>query len=184
MKLNELKTIVKTAVKEAIQEEMREILLEAVKGNRQVVNENQTLSMDTNQNQWRSIETIDQFVKINTTQSKWMTMCQTRFNVIHINQNLSTSIEIDKEQSNSENDLETIKYQFDLSHIESQDGAHHPNLATPEDISYIIYTSGSTGKPKGAIINFFIFFIFFSLVVKLFIIILNKSIYLFSIFNS
>ena len=44
MKLNELKTIVKTAVKEAIQEEMKEILLEAVKGNRQVVNENQTFS--------------------------------------------------------------------------------------------------------------------------------------------
>ena len=44
MKLNELKTIVKTAVKEAIQEEMREILLEAVKGNRQVVNKNQTFS--------------------------------------------------------------------------------------------------------------------------------------------
>ncbi len=62
-------------------------------------------------------------------------------------------LEIDKEQSNSENDLETIKYQFDLSHIESQDGAHHPNLATPEDISYIIYTSGSTGKPKGAIVQ-------------------------------
>ncbi len=44
MKLNELKNIVKIAVKEAIQEEMKEILLEAVKGSRQVVNENQTFS--------------------------------------------------------------------------------------------------------------------------------------------
>tara|TARA_B100000674_G_scaffold112079_1_gene83393 strand:+ start:876 stop:1229 length:354 start_codon:yes stop_codon:yes gene_type:complete len=40
MKLNELKKIVKTAVKEAIQEEIKDILLEAVKGNKQVVNEN------------------------------------------------------------------------------------------------------------------------------------------------
>ena len=42
MKLNELKKIVKSAVKEAIQEEIKDILLEAVKGNKQIVNENMT----------------------------------------------------------------------------------------------------------------------------------------------
>ena len=45
MKLNELKNTIKIAVKEAIQEEIKDILLEAVKGNRQVVNENQISSI-------------------------------------------------------------------------------------------------------------------------------------------
>ena len=39
MKLSQLKTIVKEAVKEAIQEEMKEILIEAVRAPKQVVQE-------------------------------------------------------------------------------------------------------------------------------------------------
>lgn len=40
MKLNELKKIVKESVKEAIQEELKDILLEAVRSPKQVVQEN------------------------------------------------------------------------------------------------------------------------------------------------
>ena len=37
MKISQLKNIVKEAVKEAIQEEIKDILLEAVKGNKQPI---------------------------------------------------------------------------------------------------------------------------------------------------
>ncbi|CAL2108048.1 conserved hypothetical protein [Tenacibaculum sp. 190524A02b] len=62
-------------------------------------------------------------------------------------------LEIDKEKPKTKKIKGTIKYQFDLSHIESQQGNNYPNLALPQDVSYIIYTSGSTGKPKGAIVQ-------------------------------
>jgi len=39
MKQNELKDLIKVAVREAIQEELKDILLEAVKSNKQPVNE-------------------------------------------------------------------------------------------------------------------------------------------------
>ena len=39
MKLSQLKSIVKEAVKEAIQEEMKEILIEAVRAPKQIVQE-------------------------------------------------------------------------------------------------------------------------------------------------
>lgn len=42
MKLSQLKTIIKEAVKEAIQEEMKEILIEAVRAPKQVVQETVT----------------------------------------------------------------------------------------------------------------------------------------------
>ena len=47
MKLNELKKIVKESVKEAIQEELKDVLLEAVRSPKQVVQEN--VSMPTPQ---------------------------------------------------------------------------------------------------------------------------------------
>ena len=49
MKISQLKNIVKEAVKEAIQEEIKDILLEAVKGNKQPIqetnNNNQTTKL-------------------------------------------------------------------------------------------------------------------------------------------
>jgi hypothetical protein len=53
MKPSDFKKLIKEAVKEAIQEEMKDILLEAVRGNKQPINEsyqpnNRTLSFNTN----------------------------------------------------------------------------------------------------------------------------------------
>jgi len=54
MKQSELKNLIKTAMKEAIQEELKDILLEAVRNNKQPVNESyrvsddRTLSFNTN----------------------------------------------------------------------------------------------------------------------------------------
>ena len=48
MKLSQLKKIVKEAVKEAIQEEMKEILIEAVRAPKQVVNEFKPTPTPTN----------------------------------------------------------------------------------------------------------------------------------------
>jgi hypothetical protein len=54
MKSTELKSLIKTAVKEAIQEELKDILLEAVRSNKQPIQEsykpsdNRTLSFNTN----------------------------------------------------------------------------------------------------------------------------------------
>jgi hypothetical protein len=53
MKQNELKNLIKAAMKEAIQEELKDILLEAVRSNKQPINEsyrtsdNRTFSFDT-----------------------------------------------------------------------------------------------------------------------------------------
>lgn len=52
MKISQLKNIVKEAVKEAIQEEIKDILLEAVKGNKQPIQE-------TNNNQPTKIKSKD-----------------------------------------------------------------------------------------------------------------------------
>ena len=46
MKQNELKDLIKIAVREAIQEELKDILLEAVKSNKQPINESYKVSAD------------------------------------------------------------------------------------------------------------------------------------------
>jgi hypothetical protein len=46
MKQNELKDLIKIAVREAIQEELKDILLEAVKSNKQPVNESYQVGAD------------------------------------------------------------------------------------------------------------------------------------------
>jgi hypothetical protein len=46
MKQNELKNLIKTAMKEAIQEELKDILLEAVRSNKQPVNESYRVNDD------------------------------------------------------------------------------------------------------------------------------------------
>ena len=46
MKQNELKDLIKVAVREAIQEELKDILLEAVKSNKQPVNESYQVGAD------------------------------------------------------------------------------------------------------------------------------------------
>ena len=48
MKTDIFKKIIKEAVKEAIREEMKDILLEAIKGNKQPINESKTLNFTTN----------------------------------------------------------------------------------------------------------------------------------------
>ncbi len=62
-------------------------------------------------------------------------------------------LKVNKEKVKENLNIETVKHQFDLSHIELQNDDNYPNLVTPNDISYIIYTSGSTGKPKGVIVE-------------------------------
>jgi len=50
MKTSELKNIIKEAVKEVFQEEMKDILLEAVRGNKQSINESEMKTINFNSN--------------------------------------------------------------------------------------------------------------------------------------
>jgi len=50
MKIDILKSLIKEAVKEAIQEELKTILLEAIKGNKQSINESDTRVLNFNTN--------------------------------------------------------------------------------------------------------------------------------------
>jgi len=64
MKANELKKMIKDAVKEAIQDELKEILLEAIKSPKQVINESKNINPPTPTPQLSSVETRQKYMDV------------------------------------------------------------------------------------------------------------------------